>query len=266
MLLQMSVPEDHPRAESLKVREKIIEGMHNNIVAEAGLIAHGRGEAFDYIIGEKTPEFALKQQEAAIALLLLAEKPVISVNGNVAALCSKEIVELAKVVGASIEINLFYRKAEREKAIEEVLKEAGAAEILGIDPTYQTYISELSHLRRIVDKRGIFSADVVLVPLEDGDRTMALRKMGKNVITIDLNPMSRTSLWSNISIVNNLIRALPEMIETAKELKNKDNLDLKKIVTDFNNFNSLKESLSELSKGLEELAKGELKDPTKKLK
>ncbi len=262
----MSVPEDHPRAESLKVREKIIEGMHNSIVAEAGLIAHGRGEAFDYIIGEKTPDFAFKQQEAAVALLLLAEKPVISVNGNVAALCSKETVELAELVGASIEINLFYRKAEREKAIEEVLKEAGDIEILGIDPTYHTYISELSHLRRIVDKRGIFSADVVMVPLEDGDRTMALRKMGKNVISIDLNPLSRTALWSNITIVNNLIRAFPEMIEIAKRLRGKDNIVLKKILADFNNFNSLKETLSEISKGLNKLAKGNLKDPTKKLK
>jgi len=262
----MLVPEDHPRAESLRIREKIIEGMHNSIVAEAGLIAHGRGEAFDYIIGEKTPEFALKQQEAAVAFLLLAEKPVISVNGNVAALCSKEIVELAELVEASIEINLFYRKSDREKAIERVLEEAGCTEILGIDPVYHTYISELSHLRRIVDKRGIFSADVVLVPLEDGDRTMALRKMGKNVISIDLNPLSRTSLWSNITIVNNVIRAVPEMIEKAKELKTKDNLDLNKIVANFNNFNSLKETLSELSKRLEELAKGELKDPTKKMK
>ncbi len=262
----MSVPEDHPRAESLKVREKIIEGMHQSIVAEAGLIAHGRGEAFDYIIGEKTPEFAVKQQEAAVALLLLAEKPVISVNGNVAALCPKETVEFSKIVGASIEINLFYRKSEREKAIEEVLKEAGCDEILGIDPIYHTYITELSHLRRIVDKRGIFSADVVFVPLEDGDRTMALRKMGKNVISIDLNPLSRTSLWSNITIVNNLIRAFPEMIETAKKLKEKDNLELKKIVADFNNFNSLKKTLSVLSKGLDNLAKGELKDPTRKLR
>jgi phosphopantothenate synthetase len=56
------------------------------------------------------------------------------------------------------------------------------------------------------------------------------------------------------------------MIETTKKLKEKDNLELKKLVADFNNFNSLKETLSVLSKGLEELAKGELKDPTKNLK
>ena len=31
-------------------------------------------------------------------------------------------------------------------------------------------------------------ADTVLVPLEDGDRTEALVKMGKTVVAIDLNP------------------------------------------------------------------------------
>ena len=52
------VPEDHPRYQSLKYRHKIIECMKNLIVAEAGLIAHGRGECFDYILGEKTNNIA----------------------------------------------------------------------------------------------------------------------------------------------------------------------------------------------------------------
>ena len=42
-------------------------------------------KAFDYLIKEKTNKFALKAIEAAAALLLTAEKPVISVNGNSAA-------------------------------------------------------------------------------------------------------------------------------------------------------------------------------------
>ena len=49
-----SLPETHPRYQSLKYRHKIIEGMKELVVAEAGLIAHGRGECFDYILGEKT--------------------------------------------------------------------------------------------------------------------------------------------------------------------------------------------------------------------
>ncbi len=266
LVRDMLIPDNHPRVESLKTREKLIEGMHSSIVAEAGLIAHGRGEAFDYILGEESPTFSVHQQRAAIALLLTAERPVISVNGNVAALCAKEIVELSEIVGAVLEINLFYRKPEREQAIERVLKDAGAHEILGLDQTYHTFISELSHLRRIVDKRGIFSADVVMVPLEDGDRTMALRRMGKNVISIDLNPLSRTSMWSNITIVNNLIRALPEMIEIAIELKDTDKIELKKFVKEFNNYETLKETISYIAERLEKLSKRELEDPTRKLK
>jgi len=32
---------------------------------------------------------------------------------------------------------------------------------------------------------GIFAGDVILVPLEDGDRTAALKKAGKTVITLN---------------------------------------------------------------------------------
>ncbi|MHA1305152.1 MAG: 4-phosphopantoate--beta-alanine ligase [Candidatus Heimdallarchaeaceae archaeon] len=261
----MEIPADHPRAESLRIREKVIEGMHKHIVAEAGLIAHGRGEAFDYIIGEKTPPFAIKQQKAAVALLLTAQHPVISVNGNVAALCPREIINLSLATNAPLEINLFYRRPERMNAIESILREYGAREILGIDPEYQTQIEEISHLRRIVDKRGIHKADVVLVPLEDGDRTMALRKMGKKVITIDLNPLSRTSLWSNITIVNNVIRAVPEMVEEASKLKEKSSQELKEIVINYDNYSLLKETLKFISSRLFELSEGKLEDPTKVL-
>ncbi len=66
------IPLDHPRYESLKYRHKIIEGMRTLIVAEAGLIAHGRGECFDYMLGEKTNETAKEAIEAAVALLLTA--------------------------------------------------------------------------------------------------------------------------------------------------------------------------------------------------
>ena len=38
------VPADHPRRVSLEIREKIIEGHENQIVATAGLLAHGRGD------------------------------------------------------------------------------------------------------------------------------------------------------------------------------------------------------------------------------
>ena len=107
---QMTIPEDHPRHQSLKYRHQIIDGMTNVVVAEAGLIAHGRGECFDYILGEKTSESSKKAIKAAVALLLLAQKPIISVNGNVAALVPSELIALSEVIKAPLEINLFYRK------------------------------------------------------------------------------------------------------------------------------------------------------------
>jgi 4-phosphopantoate--beta-alanine ligase len=103
----MDLPETHPRRESLRQRHLLVEGMKAGFVAEAGLIAYGRGEAFDYLLGEKTTKQAAKAEEAGAALLLLAENPAISVNGNAAALCPREIVSLAKAVGAKIEVNLF---------------------------------------------------------------------------------------------------------------------------------------------------------------
>ena len=56
---------------------------------------------------------------------------------------------------------------------------------------------------------GIYCADVVLIPLEDGDRAEALVKVGKKVIAIDLNPLSRTAMAAHVTIVDELTRAVP---------------------------------------------------------
>ena len=48
------IPKTHPRARSLLVREKLVSGFDSGLVAKEGLIAHARGEAFDYLVGEKT--------------------------------------------------------------------------------------------------------------------------------------------------------------------------------------------------------------------
>src|SRR5574341_1731377 len=116
------IPKDHPRARSLMIRERLVDGFRRNLVVAEGLIAHGRGEAFDYLLGERTPEPAIKAVRAAAALLLLSKNAVLSVNGNAAALCPKEVVELAGVTGAKIEVNLFYRTDERELAIKAELE------------------------------------------------------------------------------------------------------------------------------------------------
>ncbi|MHA1975168.1 MAG: phosphopantothenate/pantothenate synthetase [Candidatus Hodarchaeales archaeon] len=242
-MVNHEIPKDHPRYASLVVRETIIEGMHKKIVAEAGLIAHGRGEAFDYLLGEKTPDFALKQEELAVLTMFKAKHPVISVNGNVAILCPKEIVELGKVLNAPLEINLFYRSEERVKSIEMELKNAGADDILGTDPEYYGTITELSHSRRIVDTRGIAISDCVFVPLEDGDRTQALRKLGKSVVTVDLNPLSRTSITANVAITNNIVRAVPEMVQLANKIKDLKTSEIDSKLEQYDNNMLLKSSL-----------------------
>jgi len=128
------IPKSHPRAKSLYIRERLVKGFDANLVAKEGLMAHGRGETFDYLLGEKTSKHAQKAIHAAAVLLVNATYPVISVNGNVAALCPKEIVKLAKVTGAKIEVNLFYVNEKRKKNIVKALQKAGAKEILGINP------------------------------------------------------------------------------------------------------------------------------------
>jgi 4-phosphopantoate--beta-alanine ligase len=221
----------------------LVNGFRQGLVVPEGLIAHGRGEAYDYLIGERTTKTAQRAIEAAAAMMLLSSRPVISVNGNTAALCPNTVVELAKVAGAAIEVNIFYnRTEEREKAIKAELELHGAKKVLGVDSKASARIPELQSERRRVDPDGIYAADTVLVPLEDGDRTEALIKMNKKVITIDLNPLSRTSRAANITIVDNVVRAMPALVQAARKLRG-GTLSLKKITDNFNNSKTLQESL-----------------------
>jgi 4-phosphopantoate---beta-alanine ligase len=237
----IAIPSDHPRAKSLYTREMLVSGFRRGLVVPEGLIAHGRGEAYDYLLGECTTKTAQRAINAAAAILLLSNRPVISVNGNTAALCPNTVVELAKVTGANIEVNLFYRTKEREMAIEAELELHGAKKVLGVGSKASTRIPELQSERRRVDPDGIYAADTVLVPLEDGDRTEALVKMNKTVITIDLNPLSRTSKAANITIVDNVVRAMPALVEAARKLRGAKSI--RKIMDDFNNMKNLRESL-----------------------
>lgn len=174
-------------------------------------------------------------------MLLLSKKLVISVNGNTAALCPREVVELAREAGAAIEVNLFYRTEEREQAIKAELEKYGARNVLGVGPRASARIPELQSERRRVDPDGIYVADTVFVPLEDGDRTEALVRMGKKVITVDLNPLSRTAKTADITIVDNITRAMPALISTVIEMRT--SRSLKKIVDRFDNKKNLRESV-----------------------
>jgi 4-phosphopantoate--beta-alanine ligase len=209
----MTVPKSHPRYRSLKTRDKIADGVRKGITSIHGLIAHGRGEAFDYLIDEKTRDFAKEAIDAAALLLLKAKFPVISVNGNVAILCAKDIIRLSESVPAKIEVNIFHASKKRERTIASYLKKMGAKDVLLPGKGVIKYIA---HNRRRCNENGILKADVVFVPLEDGDRCRALRKMGKKVITVDLNPLSRTSRVATVTIVDNITRALPLLVVRVK--------------------------------------------------
>lgn len=235
------IPKSHPRAQSLYTRERLVEAFDKGLVAKEGLIAHGRGEAFDYLIGEKTTKSAKKAIKAAALMLKHARNPVISVNGNVAGLCPKEIVQLSRITDAKIEVNLFYSSEKRKQCIYRTLKRNGATEILGLNKKNSVRISGLDSARRFVDVNGIYAADVVLVPLEDGDRTLALKRAGKKVITFDLNPLSRTAQTADITIVDNIIRGISDLILECK--KNQPNLN-------FDNRKNLSNAILEIRDNL----------------
>jgi 4-phosphopantoate--beta-alanine ligase len=227
----IDVPEDHPRYESLLTRHRIEAGVEKGITSRQGLIAEGRGEAFDYLLGERTIESADRAERAAAAHLLLADHPVLSVNGNVAALVPGEMVALADAVDADIEVNLFNRTDERMRAIVDHLREHGAEDVKGL--TADGRIPGLSHERAKVDADGIGSADVVLVPLEDGDRAAALADMGKVEIVIDLNPQSRSAQSATVPVVDNIMRAVPNITEHARDLREASREDLRRIIEEF---------------------------------
>lgn len=242
------IPRSHPRYESLKTRERMKEALGQGLIHETGLIAHGRGEAFDYLLGEETIPPALEAEKVAVAALLLARHPVISVNGNVVALAAKECVRLASALPANLEVNLFHRTEERVHRLVDVLTHHGAKGVYGLKGDAR--IPGLTHDRGRCDSQGIFSADVVLVPLEDGDRCQALTTMKKRVITIDINPLSRTARTADITIVDDVRRALKNMEKIVEEYKACPLPALQDMVSQWDNMAMLREVLQFLSKRL----------------
>ncbi|HEV8049862.1 MAG TPA: phosphopantothenate/pantothenate synthetase [Thermoplasmata archaeon] len=204
----------HPRYQSLTTRATLADLSREGLVAPEGLIAHGRGEAFDYFLGERTTPSAARAIRAAAVWLTNARYPVVSVNGNVAALAAAEVAHLqAARPGLLVEVNLFHRTPRRARQVAERLTRAGVRGVLGVHPTAR--IPGLPSDRALVDRRGLLLADVCLIPLEDGDRTSALRRMGKRVIAIDLNPLSRTAETADLPVVDELTRTL---VRLAREI------------------------------------------------
>jgi 4-phosphopantoate--beta-alanine ligase len=244
------IPQTHPRASSLILREKLVDGFRNGIVVPQGLIAHGRGEAFDYLLGEKTTKYAYEAEKAAVCLLLLSNKSIISVNGNTAVLCAKDLVTLSNVTKSRIEVNLFHKSRARTNAIASILRKEDAFDVLGLDNKSKTIIRGVSSNRKYVDKDGIMNSDTIFLALEDGDRTESLVRMGKKVISVDLNPLSRTAIVSNITIIDNIVRAIPNMVKISQQLVKKDKSYLLQLIKNFDNKENMHKSLVTIKQGI----------------
>ena len=247
-MTDVEIPESHPRYQSLRTRHRIEEGVEKGITSKQGLIAEGRGEAFDYLLGERTIPSADRAERAAAALLLRARHPVISVNGNVAALVPEAVADLAARVDADIEVNLFNRTDERVRAIADHLRAHGASNVKGL--AADARVPGIDHERSRVDADGIADADVVLVPLEDGDRAEALAAMGKAEIVVDLNPLSRSARNATIPIVDNIVRAIPNVAAHAVDLADASPAELDAIVDAFDAEAALTEAEAAIRDGV----------------
>lgn len=207
------IPDSHPRAASLRLRQRLEDGLLAGIVTPTGLIAHGRGEAYDYLLGEWTHPFAERALAAASATILLATHPSLTVNGNVVALLGPELVAFAeRHANVAVEVNVFHHSPERVETILRHLHALGLHRVLHFSQVATPGILPgLESMRRFLHPAGVGKADVVIVALEDGDRCQALVNSGRTVLAIDLNPLSRTAQMATVSIVDELTRTVARL-------------------------------------------------------
>ena len=246
------IPDSHPRKSSLMSRQRMVEASKRGLLAESAMIAHGRGEAFDYLLGERTSDSASLAIREAAARLLEADSPIISMNGNSTVLAGAEAIKIAAILGCPVEVNIYYRTERRVESLiselesmkELLVRESSDSiresivevEILGAEADGR--IQGLEGPRALCSARGIERADVVLVPLEDGDRCEALTSLGKQVIAVDLNPLSRTSRKATVTIVDEVSRAFRRLVSELSENPKS---------TDWDNDSSLVEALEIMS-------------------
>ena len=226
------IPESHPRKKSLLSRQRIVDATKNGLLADSAMIAHGRGEAFDYLLGEKTSNSARLAIKESASRLIESDNPVISVNGNTVVLAGKSLIRVAAVLNCPIEVNIYYRTEERMSKLNSFLEKQ--KEIVSQEKNPDNWIGDWNNAvksvkilgkkgdgriqglegpRSICSSQGIEKADVILVPLEDGDRCEALVNLGKQVLVVDLNPLSRTAKMATITIVDEISRAAELLLE-----------------------------------------------------
>jgi 4-phosphopantoate--beta-alanine ligase len=162
---------------------------------------------------------------------------VITINGNAAGLCAEGLLSLARAVPARVEVNLFHRSPERVEKVVSYLVGVGGKDVLG--RVQASRLEGIASDRAMCCTEGIYQADVVLIPLEDGDRAGALVKAGKTVLAIDLNPLSRTALESHVTVVDELTRAVPNIERAVHELRD-DPEERKRLIREFDNGENLR--------------------------
>ena len=237
----------HPRYQSLLMRHRLEMAAKAGMLADSALIAHGRGEAFDYLLGEATIASAHDATMESLAHLQNANSAVISLNGNAIALAGKELMQLASLLKIPVEVNIFYRTPERMKALLSHLYEIRDSnqldvEILGEKPDAK--IPGLEGPRAKCCESGIYNSDVILVPLEDGDRCEALVAMGKVVLVIDLNPLSRSAKMGSVTIVDELSRVADNLLRGAMQKI------IRKPRTDYDNNDHLQSAIDHITSSL----------------
>ena len=144
---------------------------------------------------------------------------------------------------------MFYHSEERVKKIADILREKGAIQILGKSP--DASVPGVDNAQALATRGGICDVYEVLIPLEDGDRCEALVAMEKKVIAIDLNPLSRTARKATVSIVDNIVRAVPLLTEQVRQLSGAPRAELEKMVGDYDNQKVLREAVREIQEHLE---------------
>ena len=183
---------------------------------------------------------------------------MISVNGNTAVLAGKSLIRVAAVIQCPIEINIYYRTEKRMDLLHDYLESQKlevsrednpinwhgdwgsavmAVKILGKEEDGK--IEGLEGPRAICSAEGIERADVILVPLEDGDRCEVLVSLGKDVLVVDLNPLSRSAKMATVTIVDEVSRMAELLLQYVIENPS-DN-------TEWNNDLALKDSLEIIS-------------------
>jgi 4-phosphopantoate--beta-alanine ligase len=276
--MNAEIPKSHPRYESLMARRLMTDAAAEGMLAASALIAHGRGEAFDYLLAEETSSPAKEARRRAATKLLAADNPVICVNGNTVALAGTELLQCAAIIGCPIEINIYYRTIDRIHALENSLR-SKQKEILSTEcpqewgmsgDEWRNAIESVSILgaggdakipglegpRAQCHEQGILCADLLLIPLEDGDRCEALVEMGKEVIVIDLNPLSRTAQRASLTIVDELRRVARGLVVDLLQIRFRGGFVTGDSLSELSEAALLEASLEAILSGFEKLAEG----------